>query len=70
MVTRVSYFYVYKDHASEWRWKFLAANGNIIADSAEGYKKLTDCEHGIALIQGEAPRSVTVGDATYTQLRP
>lgn len=29
---------VYKDAAGEWRWSLKAANGKIVADSAEGYK--------------------------------
>jgi len=30
-------FEVYTDDAGEWRWRLLARNGKIIADSAEGY---------------------------------
>jgi uncharacterized protein len=26
----------------EWRWRFRAWNGNIVADSAEGYKRRID----------------------------
>lgn len=29
---------VYKDRAGEWRWRRVAPNGRIIADSGEGYK--------------------------------
>lgn len=29
---------VFRDGAGEWRWRFLAPNGKIMADSAEGYK--------------------------------
>lgn len=28
---------VYEDDAAEYRWRFLAANHAIMADSAEGY---------------------------------
>lgn len=28
---------VYQDKAQEWRWRLLAHNGRIIADSAESY---------------------------------
>ena len=34
---------VYKDKAGEWRWKLVHANGNIMADSSEGYKNKKDC---------------------------
>lgn len=30
---------VYKDKKKEWRWRVIASNGRIIADSAEGYKR-------------------------------
>lgn len=35
----------YKDKRGEWRWRRIASNGNIIADSGEGYKDLLDCQH-------------------------
>jgi len=30
-------FEIYKDQSSKWRWRMVAANGKIIADSGEGY---------------------------------
>ncbi len=30
-------FRIYKDRKGDWRWSLVAANGKIIADSAEGY---------------------------------
>lgn len=41
---------LYKDKAGEWRWCMIATNGNIVADSSEGYKNKLDCLetlHGI-----------------------
>jgi len=38
--------------AQVWRWRLIAANGNTIADSAEGYYDKADCRHGIELVQG------------------
>ena len=29
---------IYKDRSGEWRWKGLAGNKNIIAESGEGYR--------------------------------
>ena len=29
---------VYTDASGDWRWKLKADNGEIIADSAEGYR--------------------------------
>lgn len=37
-------FVVYKDHAFEWRWQFVAANDNVIADSGESYTREGDAE--------------------------
>lgn len=41
---------VYQDNAGEWRWRIRATNGEIIADSAEGYVDRADCEHGLELV--------------------
>lgn len=39
-------FLIYKDAEGEWRWRLVAANGNILGDSGQGYKgsvtKVTD----------------------------
>ena len=35
---------IYQDKAGEWRWKRVAPNGDIIADSGEGYSRLSDAE--------------------------
>jgi uncharacterized protein YegP (UPF0339 family) len=36
----VAKFEVYSDSKGEWRWRFKADNGRIIADSAEGYNNI------------------------------
>jgi uncharacterized protein YegP (UPF0339 family) len=38
---RLPRFEVYRDTKKEWRWRFIASNGRIMADSAEGYKTLS-----------------------------
>lgn len=50
-------FVVYKDRVSQYRWRFIADNGKIIADSGEGYINRSDCIHGIGIIKKEAPTS-------------
>jgi len=50
-------FEVYKDKADEWRWRFIANNGRIIADSGEGYHNKTDCLHGIDIIKQQSPNA-------------
>jgi uncharacterized protein YegP (UPF0339 family) len=37
---------VYEDEAGEFRWKLVADNGEIIADSAEGYRHRLRDHHG------------------------
>lgn len=48
-------FQVYKDKSGEYRWRLRADNNETIADSAEGYKKKPDCQHGIELVKQLAP---------------
>ena len=50
-------YHIYKDGANKWRWRLKAANGNILADSGEGYSNKADCEAGIASVKasGSAP---------------
>ena len=33
---------VYKDRAGDWRWRAVAKNGNVLADSGEGYRNYGD----------------------------
>ncbi len=32
-------FHLYRDEKKEWRWRLVARNGRIIADSGEGSKR-------------------------------
>ena len=45
---------VYKDTRGEWRWRFKAANGFMIAVSSEGYVNKSDCLHSVNLVQSSA----------------
>ncbi|HEX2210399.1 MAG TPA: DUF1508 domain-containing protein [Longimicrobium sp.] len=51
-------FYMYLDRQGRWRWQLLAANGRIIADSAEGYVIKQDCRDAITLVQSSASAPV------------
>ena len=55
-------FQVYKDAAGEWRWRLLAGNERIIADSGEGYQHRQDCLHGIELVKDSKDAQVEGGD--------
>ena len=51
-------FELHKDAAGDWRWRLRATNGNVVADSAEGYRHREDCERGIALVKSSADAQV------------
>jgi len=44
-------FEIYKDERLEFRWRFKANNGKILAESAEGYNNPANCEHAITLVK-------------------
>lgn len=50
-------FELYQDTASEWRWRLIAANGNIIADSGEGYNSKQGAKRGIESVKSSAPKA-------------
>ena len=54
-------FEKYQDAANEWRWSLRSDNGNIVADSGEGYKEERDCDRGIELVKGAGNAPVTQG---------
>ncbi|WP_233495277.1 MULTISPECIES: YegP family protein [Microvirgula] len=45
------YFVMYKDQMGDWRWRLLAEDHQIVADSGEGYRNKGDCQHGIRLVK-------------------
>lgn len=48
---RPPYFKIYQDEAGEWRWRLVAANNRIIADSGEGYKKEQTARDAVVRLQ-------------------
>lgn len=38
-------FRVYRDRKGEWRWRLIARNGRIVADSGEGYDRRNKAMH-------------------------
>lgn len=49
-----AYFTVYKDKAKEWRWRLVASNGRIVADSGEGYTERNDCVEALERVRKRA----------------
>ena len=62
-VNAVSKFQLYKDRKGEYRWRLRARNGEIIADSNEGYSRKASCKRGIELVKEQAA-SAAVEDQT------
>jgi len=54
-----AYFTVYKDEAKEWRWRLVASNGRIVADSGEGYTERNDCVEALDRVRKKS-RAPTV----------
>ncbi|SEN72261.1 Uncharacterized conserved protein YegP, UPF0339 family [Halorientalis persicus] len=48
-------FEVYRDRADEWRWRLRHRNGNIVADSGEGYNRKRGAINGLESVQRNAP---------------
>ena len=42
---------IYRDANSQWRWRLVADNDKIVAESGHGYDKKADCLHAIGLIK-------------------
>jgi len=55
----MSHYYLYRDTAGYWRWRYIASNGRTIADSGEGYFNKADALAGITIMKG----------STYSQVR-
>jgi uncharacterized protein YegP (UPF0339 family) len=48
-------FEIYEDDAEEYRWRLRHRNGNILADSGEGYSERRGAEEGIESVKRNAP---------------
>jgi uncharacterized protein YegP (UPF0339 family) len=55
-------FQVYEDAAGEWRWRLVAGNERVIAESGEGYRDRKDCLHGIELVKDSKDARVEGAD--------
>jgi uncharacterized protein len=56
-------FEIYKDKSGEFRWRLTHTNGQIIADSGQGYKSKEDAVKGISSLKENVPNA-TVKDKT------
>lgn len=51
----VATFELYEDAAESYRWRLVASNGEIIADSGEGYASKAKAREAIARVRDVAP---------------
>ena len=51
-------FELYKDGSGDWRWRLRTQNGNVVADSAEGYRHRADCERGIEIVRSASAATI------------
>lgn len=47
-------FELYQDASGQWRWRLVHDNGNIIADSGEGYASKQKATQGIQSVKDNA----------------
>ncbi len=57
-------FGLYEDAAAEHRWRLRHRNGNVIADSGEGYTDKRDAENGIESVRRNAPGATLRDEST------
>ncbi|MFW6002896.1 MAG: HVO_2922 family protein [Halanaeroarchaeum sp.] len=50
-------FELYEDVGGQWRWRLRHDNGNIIADSGEGYASVQKATQGIESVKSNAPEA-------------
>ena len=48
-------FEIYEDAADEWRWRLRHRNGNIVADSGQGYASRSNAVDAVTSVKGNAP---------------
>lgn len=52
----------YTDLTGEWRFRVVASNGRIVADSGEGYNSLQMCKRDFKRLQEMFPTMATLTD--------
>ncbi|WP_408611684.1 HVO_2922 family protein [Halobacterium noricense] len=48
-------FEIYEDDIGQYRWRLVHTNGNIIADSGEGYASKQKARQGLNSVKENAP---------------
>lgn len=50
-------FHIFQDAGGFWRWRLLAANNRIIADSGEGYGRKRDAKRAVRTVKYSIARA-------------
>ncbi|MFA1610769.1 HVO_2922 family protein [Halobellus rubicundus] len=53
-------FELFEDRSGQYRWRLVHSNGNIIADSGEGYASKQKAKQGIESVKKNAPDAEVV----------
>jgi uncharacterized protein YegP (UPF0339 family) len=61
------HFQTYRDSRGDWRWRLVAGNGQIIADSGEGYASRFNVKRAIRTF-GEAVSGMPLGDLRVVEV--
>ena len=50
-------FEIYEDAGEEWRWRLRHRNGNVLADSGEGYSGRSEATAAVTRLKRHAPNA-------------
>ena len=53
-------FEIYEDKGGSWRWRLRHRNGNVLADSGEGYASRSNAAEAVTRVKANAPGAETV----------
>lgn len=56
------HFELYQDRAEEYRWRLIASNGRIVADSGEGYSSESGARKAIETVQSHVGTAEVADD--------
>lgn len=67
MSARKPHFEVFRDSRGDWRWRLVAGNGRVIADSGEGYASKFNAKRAINTFVDEI-RAMDLSGAQVTEV--
>ena len=61
--------HIYKDATKEYRWRLIASNGRIVADSGEGFKKPAGIKKNLESMKKGVDKALEQIDATIEKAK-